>query len=353
MNDTQNINERQRKILKVVSQLKKPTRAEIEAELPHSVDISKPTLLRELSDLESKGLIFASGESRAVRYSTDQNSEILYYVDVDELFNTPPDERMLAGRSVHEFLDIIERVDFLTGQDLDTIARVNEGFLDRVGEADPTIFKKEIERFTIELAWKSSAIEGNTYSLIETEQLLKNHQEAFGKSRGETQMILNHKIALDYILEHLSDYRKLSLADVMEIHRLLTGGLEIAGGIRDGMVRITGTRYIPPSGYLQIREYLERLIDIVNEKKHPVENALIISGCLAYLQPFVDGNKRTSRLVSNAILLAHNHSALSYRAVSEGTYKKGILLIDEQQDFYFHKQVFLDQYYFASENYLI
>jgi len=107
----------------------------------------------------------------------------------------------------------------------------------------------------------------------------------------------------------------------------------------------------PPDNQFQLREKLEQVIDLVNEKENPIEKALILSGMIAYLQPFMDGNKRTSRLAANAILLGNNYSALSYRAVDEIEYKKAVLLIDEQHNFYWYKKIFLDQFIDAAENY--
>ena len=215
------------------------------------------------------------------------------------------------------------------------------------------LFRKELERFTIELAWKSSSIEGNTYNELETEQLIKNGIPAPGKTEEEARMILNHKYALDFILKDLKKFEILNLADILELHQILTNGLEVDSGIRKHAVRIAGTKYVPPKSESLLREYLIQICKIVNQKKHPVEKALITSICLAYLQPFGDGNKRTSRMIGNAILLAFGYSAISYRAVSDIDYKKAVILFDETQNLYLYKQVFLSQYYFASENYLI
>jgi Fic family protein len=179
----------------------------------------------------------------------------------------------------------------------------------------------------------------------------KNLRTAEGKTLAEARMILNHKKALDVILGYRKDYKVFRLSDVIDIHAALVMDLDIDTGIRFRQVGVTGTKYAPPDNQFQLRERMEEVIGIVNAKRHPIEKALILSAMIAYLQPFMDGNKRTSRLAGNALLLAHDYSALSYRAVNEIEYKKAVLLVYEQHNFYQYKKIFVEQFIFAAENY--
>ena len=96
----------------------------------------------------------------------------------------------------------------------------------------PNLRRKEFERLTVELAWKSSKIEGNTYTLLDTERLLKENVSTKAKTAEETKMVLNHKTALDYVLQSSEYFRQLSVFKIEEVHRLLTSGLRVISGIR-------------------------------------------------------------------------------------------------------------------------
>ena len=127
-------------------------------------------------------------------------------------------------------------------------------------EVDQTIMKRELERFTIEFSWKSSQIEGNTYSLLETEELIKNKKEARGHLREEAIMILNHKSTFDAILSHKNTFQNMNGMDIRSIHSELTKDLNIKPSIRESGVGITGTNYVPLDNKWQIEEALEKII---------------------------------------------------------------------------------------------
>ena len=228
---------------------------------------------------------------------------------------------------------------------------MNESFRQKKARLSPGLLKKEFERLTVELAWKSSKIEGNTYTLLDTERLLKENISAKGKTAEETQMVINHKKALDYVLEDPAYYRELTVAKIEEIHTMLTSGLNVAKGIRSGMVGIVGTNYRPLANKFQIQEALKQLVMLVNRTGNTIEKALLAVLMISYIQPFEDGNKRTSRILGNAILLADDFCPLSYRSVDEVEYKKGIILFYEQNNISYFKQLFLEQFRFAVSKY--
>lgn len=115
-------------------------------------------------------------------------------------------------------------------------------------------YRKEMERLGIDLSWKSSQIEGNTYSLLETERLLKDKQTAAGKTKEEATMLLNHKDALDFVLDMPDYLKELSMHKIEDIHSILTKELGIDRNIRHRRVGITGTNYRPLDNEFQIRE---------------------------------------------------------------------------------------------------
>jgi len=120
-----------------------------------------------------------------------------------------------------------------------------------------------------------------------------------------------------------------------------------------GGVGITGTVYVPPVSTVEIAAHLDTIIRTINETPEPTEKALGCLMLLSYLQPFTDGNKRTSRLVANAVLLAHGLPPLSYRSVDEQVYKGALILFYEQGSVANFRDLFLDQLAFAAENYFL
>ena len=203
----------------------------------------------------------------------------------------------------------------------------------------------------IEFSWKSSVIEGNTYSLLGTEALIKNNVVGYGKTKEETQMILNHKDAFNEAIQSKERFRKLSCSDIEYVHSVLTKKLGITKNIRNGAVGITGTKYKPLDNSHQIKEVMQGMVDLINKKESIFEKSFLVLILIAYIQIFEDGNKRTSRMISNAILLAYNSIPLSYRIVDVEEYKKAVILFYEINNISYFKQIFIEQFEDAVNNY--
>lgn len=214
-----------------------------------------------------------------------------------------------------------------------------------------TEYRKEMERLGIDLSWKSSQIEGNTYSLLETERLLKEKQTASGKTREEAVMLLNHKDALDFILDKPDYLKEISLGRIEEIHALLTKELGVDRNIRHRRAGITGTNYKPLDNEFQIREALDDSCLLINGKDEVFEKALLALVLLSYIQAFTDGNKRAARIISNGILIAYGHCPISFRSVDSIDYKKAMLMFYEQNNIAAFKRIFIDQFLFAVKTY--
>ena len=315
-------------------------------------EISRITVARDLGKLFLLGLLTKSGKGRSVKYSEAIENKLLTYFDPETYFKKGPDERTLA----------FERFNFSVFQNLSGIfakeevaelTKINAEYQKRIKKLPPGIIKKELERLTIELSWKSSQIEGNTYSLIDTEILIKERREAKGHKREEAIMILNHKNALDYIFAKKSEFKKINLRDIENIHALLIKNLNVSKGLRRNIVGVVGTKYKPLDNQHQIREAMEKTTKAINGLKDPFSKSLAAMLLIAYVQPFEDGNKRTSRLSGNAILAAHNICPLSFRSVNEADYKKAVILFYEQNSARFFKELFVKQFKFAVENYFL
>jgi Fic family protein len=208
-----------------------------------------------------------------------------------------------------------------------------------------------MERLGIDLSWKSSQIEGNTYSLLETEQLLKESKIAAGKTKEEAVMLLNHKDALRFILDNPDYLQSLSISHIEDIHSLLTQNLSVDQGLRSRRVGITGTQYKPLDNEFQIREAMRDTCQLINSRSNIFEKALLTLLLLSYIQPFTDGNKRTARITSNAILIANGYCPLSFRTVDSIDYKKAMLIFYEQNNLHAFKQIFISQFQFAVKEY--
>ncbi len=349
MNETKTT-PRQKFIVNLVNEGKGIGRAEIEQKLQSLYPSSKPTIARDLASLVTKGIIKIKGNGRSTIYLSASNNPLLARFDLDQYFSLDPDQRIEAKKNF-DFSVFSQLTGLLTHEEIEIIESQNRSFAKETLRLDKTIYTKELERFVIELSWKSSKIEGNTYSLLETETLIKDQVEATGKTKAEAIMILNHKKAFESILEGRDDYKNISLSKINELHRVLTDGLSISPGVREQAVGITGTVYKPLDNKWQIIEALEKMSGAINRAQHPLEKALIANAMIAYIQPFADGNKRTGRMLTNAILLAHDFFPLSYRSVDEDTYKKALILFYEQGSIYSLKEIFMSQYEFALDTY--
>lgn len=164
-------------------------------------------------------------------------------------------------------------------------------------------------------------------------------------------MLLNHKDALDFILDVPDYMNELSIARIEEIHALLTKELGIDRSIRHRRMGITGTNYTPLDNEFQIREALEDSVNLINGKSNIFEKALLALVLLSYIQAFTDGNKRTARIVSNGILIAHGYCPVSFRTVDSIDYKKAMLMFYEQNNIAAFKRIFIEQFLFAVKTY--
>jgi Fic family protein len=164
---------------------------------------------------------------------------------------------------------------------------------------------RDIEYLTIEISWKSSELEGNTYTLLDTELLLKQGVKAKNKTDFETQMILNHKAAVELIVSNPELFSgNIDYKTVEHLHSLIADNLGIEKGVRKRVVKIGASNYTPMTSPHKIKETMQDILDIINSYKNPFVRALLAFSLVPYLQGFEDGNKRTGRMLSNAILIS-------------------------------------------------
>jgi len=296
-------------------------------------------------------ILQTAGAGRSVNYSISPYFDLLRDVDVEEYFSVQQDERKIKEHFNFDIFSLIDN-EIFSKSEKHHLSLLQKEYQDNFSQIDSdTIIKKEFERILIEFSWKSSHIEGNTYSLLDTEALIKDNKVADDKTKEETQMILNHKNAFEFVLKNKNEFQTISRANIENIHQLLTSNLNITKNLRSAPVGITGTNYKPLDNAFQISEAIEKFIVVVNKKDNILEKAFLSLIMLSYIQAFEDGNKRTARMVANAILIAGDITPISYRAVNEIEYKKASLLFYEKNNISYFKQIFIEQFAFAVKNY--
>ena len=316
-----------------------------------SEQISIPTLNRELAKLKSRNILLTEGKGPSLKYLINLHQLTTIPIDLDLFFKTETDQRKILEKYNFEIFERLSQVEIFSESQKDILKKLNDTFQEKKLSLSENQFTKEFERLMIELSWKSSQIEGNTYDLLDTEHLLKYNEPSKSHSLEETQMLLNHKSAINYTFQNRDLYESLSLGKITDIHTLLTEKMGISKNPRKRIVRITGTKYLPPDNEFIIVEALENLCKLINSKSNIFEKALLTILLISYIQPFEDGNKRTARLTGNALLMNDDACPLSYRSVNPTDYKKAMLLFYELNNISAFKEIFIKQYEFAVDTY--
>jgi Fic family protein len=314
--------------------------------------VSYATVKRYLSKLLSENYIIQQGNAKNSRYTLSTTFNLFYPINLDEYYSKEIDEReILTSYNFSLIPETLQNVPLFTSQELTLLNDLQNKFSENIAQISDFEYKKDMERFAIDLSWKSSQIEGNTYSLLETERLLKDKQTAAGKTKDEAIMLLNHKEAIDFVVANSDYFLSLSVAKIEELHNILIKELGVDRNIRTRRVGITGTNYRPLENEFQIREALQQTCDLINNRENIFEKALLALVLLSYIQAFTDGNKRVARLTANALLIANKYCPISFRTVDSIDYKKAMLLFYEQNNISVFKQIFVNQFKFAVGNY--
>lgn len=313
---------------------------------------SDATLKRMIAAGIKAGDIVAEGKARATRYRLSPQAQLLMPLNLDTYFAFEVDERQVQSSYNFELINgLLAETRLFSDKEQSHLDALQDEFRQHVSELTDNEYRKEMERLGIDLSWKSSQIEGNTYTLLETERLLRESKTAAGKTREEAVMLLNHKDALSFVLDNPDYLKELTVSHIEDIHQLLTKELSIDKGLRRHRVGITGTNYHPLDNEFQIREAMRDACELINSKSNIFEKALLTLILLSYIQPFSDGNKRTARITSNAILIANDYCPLSFRSIDSIDYKKAMLIFYEQNSLYAFKQIFMEQFEFAVKEY--
>ncbi|HEX8241953.1 MAG TPA: Fic family protein, partial [Longimicrobium sp.] len=202
-------------------------------------------------------------------------------------------------------------------------------------------------RLLVDLSWASSRLEGNTYTRLDTLNLLEFGQRAEGKDLSDAQMILNHKAAIEFLVDH-ADRAGFNLYTFQNLHAALAENLlgdpDDEGRLRTRIVEISGTTYRPLGVPQAVEEFFRQMLAKADAIPDPFEQAFFVMAHLPYLQPFTDVNKRTSRLAANIPLIRANLCPLSFIDVPEHAYVEGLLGVYELRRMDLLRDVFVWAY---------
>lgn len=279
-------------------------------------DKSSAEVGSHLKDMEVRTIQRALGrlaESECIRRDGPVNKPV-YEVKYDKLLTLDIPEKLLIDENRPE-------TGFNFGL-MNWMEKVPVGSLEQaldklpLGLAHTELTKKDLEYLTIELSWKSSALEGNTYTLLDTRLLLTEGLKAGGHTEFETQMILNHKEAMSFIAENKKLFEnKIAFSALNKLHGIIGKNLGFSSGIRRRLVRVSASNYLPLSSPHQLREQADLALDVISRQANPVVRSLLALAVIPYLQLFEDGNKRVGRVLANAILISSVGRGFSLRKV--------------------------------------
>ncbi len=303
--------------------------------------MSRRTLQHRLSQLVEAGRLTREGERRWTTYHLPDTPDpepaetILPMsaasIEIQAYLAQPPQARKPAGydRSL---------LDSYRPNDTAYLSDEERAHLHEVGRVHPTevpagTYARQImNRLLIDLAWNSSRLEGNTYSLLDTRRLIEFGEEAEGRERLEAQMILNHKDAIEFLVDAAEDI-SFNRYTILNLHALLANNLldepDAAGRLRFIPVAIERSVFHPLEVPQLIEECFDQLLATAAVITDPFEQAFFIMAQLPYLQPFDDVNKRVSRLAANIPLVRNNLSPLSFTDVPQSVYTEAVLGIYE------------------------
>ena len=308
---------------------------------------SETTVWRLLKRLVKEGRLEVSGRGRATSYSIAGSAVVRAHLHV-------PYNRRPPVEYNQRFLDayVPDKTYYLSDHDRQRLQEA--GIPTNSPLPAGTYARRILEQLLVDLSWASSRMEGNTYDLLETERLIRFGAEATGKDRKEAVMILNHKEAIQYVVDNLDDI-SVSRRDLCNIQALLADGLLVdpamAGRLRRMPVRISHSSYRPLGDEFEIEEEFEILTHKAEAISDPFEQSFFLIVHIPYLQAFVDINKRTSRVASNIPLLKSELAPMSFITMDDGAYVQGLLGVYELNNVSLLREAYIDAYMASAENY--
>lgn len=345
-----------------------PQGARVDAIAARLTGIPRRTLQRLLAELVQTGLLSRSGKGPATLYTLGQPPlEAETGEDYTGFINLSDISRNLLAqlrRPLSARKPVAYQREWLAAYQPNETFYLDEHtreLLRRVGDTGMTdsplgTYGREIlDRLLIDLSWASSRLEGNTYTRLDTERLIRYGEEAAGKDALETQMILNHIRAIEVLVESVAEVG-FNHYTFLNLHGLLSENLmpdpTASGRLRLREVDISGTVY-KPAAIPQLVEYcFHEILHKADSIRDPFEQAFFVLVHLPYLQPFEDVNKRVARIGCNITFIKHNLCPLTFVDVPERAYVEGLLGVYERNDVSLLRDVFVWAYERSAQHYL-
>lgn len=299
------------------------------------------TLQYQLAALVKSGDLVAEGRTRGRKFRLPFGKEAVVQMLRDEipLSAVAKSIQLAVSQPLQNRIPVNYQREFLDRYQPNSTYYLSESLRKKLLEMGRTegnrpagTYARQIySQLLIDLSWNSSRLEGNTYSLLETERLLELGEAAQGKDRRETQMILNHKAAIEFLVESASTMG-VNRYTILNLHALLSDELlpdQVCGSLRQIPVGIAGSVYSPLAVPQLIQECFQQIIETAQQIQDSLEQAFFLMVHLPYLQPFEDVNKRVSRLATNLPLIRDNLCPLSFIDVPEKTYINALIAVYE------------------------
>ena len=338
--------------------------------------LPRRSLQRRLVKLIEQGQVQMIGEARAVRYHANpslvnvpikRKFKLREHTSDDEYVPTSPEGEQIKAyvRQPRQLRQPVGyKLQFLEQYHPNQTAYLSKSLRDQlhaigrspVGHTPAGTFARDIlNRLLVDLSWASSQLEGNTYSRLDTERLIEYGQAAEGKNAFETQMILNHKDAIEFLVRN-PDHATLTTDVIISLHAFLSDSLMAdplsCGRIRNRAVEIGGSVYLPVGLPQRLEELFGIVMQMAAEIHDPFEQAFFLMVHLPYLKPFEDVNKRVSRLAANIPFIRHNLCPLSFIDVPQQSYVDAMLGVYELNRIELLRDVFVWAYERSCQQYV-
>ena len=313
-------------------------------------EASRSTVWRALRRLVDAGKLEIVGEGRATRYRVAGAEAVLAHL------LTPAHLRPATGyrrRFLRRYRPNETR--YLTAADRERLTKAGTPTAAALSALPGVTYAvRVLEELEIDMSWASSRLEGNSYDILDTERLIRSARAAKGRSLRDTVMILNHKDAIRYVVGNLDEI-KVGARDLRNIHALLADQLiadrTLLGGLRRLPVAIGRSTYSPPGDGPAIREEFDLLVRTASRIEDPFEQSFFLLVHIPYLQPFADVNKRTSRIASIIPLLKADLAPMSFLAIDDRAYVRGLLGVYELNDVSLLREAYVNGYVASAERY--
>jgi Fic family protein len=321
--------------------------------LEQSLRTSRPSINRALRELLAAGLLTRLGNGRSTRYAATEAAKAALN-EWPSATSTPAGPGPLQWSQVARALVEQLRAPLGTRTPVGYESSFVQGYIPNQSSLLPpllaielfhagrgqdqqpagTYAREVLEQLLIDLSWSSSRLEGNNKSLLDTKALFELGDQA-GPLDTDMLMLLNHKSAIEFMVDAVPT-EGITVATIVDLQaKLMKDLLKDArdiGSIRRRVVNIDGSVYAPSNIPTLLEETLKSIVEKVRHIRNPVEASFFLWVNLAYLQPFADGNKRTSRLSANMPLLLYNCAPLSFLDVERTDYATAMLGVYEQRN---------------------